>query len=398
MTASTRQSQPVEHEIISSGTTVCETESGARLKRPVVFYVQPLIARYRIEVIESLNRLFSVKVFACSEGVEANGFSREKPECDEFVETHIASFAGLPSRRIRLQSRVLSRIVFERPDAVLIFADVRYLSLWLALLAGRVMRVPVLIHGQGLYRHESAGLVRTVCYRLAVALAVRYVCYTEASRRSLVAIGCPLAKLVVANNALTVSCGVEPATKTGAESGVLFIGRLREGSEIEPLIDVVGQLHADGNDITLHVIGDGEHGERLKRKYSDRNYVVWYGAVFDDDAIATISRRCRVGCYPGSAGLSVVHMFALSLPPIVHDRLPLHMGPEPGYVEDGRSGFFFARDGGKGALAATLRRIWSMPPDEMRAAATAAHAVYCQLNSPTLGQQLAEIVEAALRA
>ncbi|MFP4902495.1 glycosyltransferase family 1 protein, partial [Paraburkholderia sp. BR14261] len=63
-----------------------------------------------------------------------------------------------------------------------------------------------------------------------------------------------------------------------------------------------------------------------------------------------------------------------------------------------RSGFFFARDGGKGALAATLRRIWSMPPDEMRAAATAAHAVYCQLNSPTLGHQLAEIVEAALRA
>src|SRR5215469_1245450 len=100
MTASTRRSQPVEHEIISSGTTVCESESGARLKRPVVFYVQPLIARYRIEVIESLNRLFSVKVFACSAGVEASGFSRERPDCDEFVETHIA---GLPSRRVRMQ-------------------------------------------------------------------------------------------------------------------------------------------------------------------------------------------------------------------------------------------------------------------------------------------------------
>jgi glycosyltransferase involved in cell wall biosynthesis len=395
MTTSTRRSQAVENEIVSSGTRICEGECGAQIKRPVVFYVQPLIARYRIEVIESLNRLFSVKVFACSEGVEANGFSRERPDCDEFVETRIA---GLPSRRVRMQSRVLSRIVHERPDAVLIFADVRYLSLWLALIAGRVMHVPVLIHGQGLYRHKSAGMLRTVCYRLAVALAVRYVCYTEASRRSLEDIGCPIGKLVVANNSLTVSCGVEPAAKTGTENGVLFIGRLREGSEIEPLIDVVGQLHGEGYDISLHVIGDGEHGAQLKRKYGDRSYVIWYGAVFDDDAIATISRRCRVGCYPGSAGLSVVHMFALSLPPIVHDRLPLHMGPEPGYVEDGRTGFFFGRDGGTDALAATLRRIWAMPPEEMRAAAAAAHAVYCQLNSPTLGHQLAEIVESALRA
>ncbi|MFP3759052.1 glycosyltransferase family 1 protein, partial [Cupriavidus sp. SIMBA_020] len=73
--------------------------------------------------------------------MEANGFSRERPDCEEFVETRIA---GLSSRRIRMQSRVLTRIVLERPDAVLIFADVRYLSLWLALIAGRAIRVPVL--------------------------------------------------------------------------------------------------------------------------------------------------------------------------------------------------------------------------------------------------------------
>jgi hypothetical protein len=30
--------------------------------------------------------------------------------------------------------------------------------------------------------------------------------------------------------------------------------------------------------------------------------------------------------------------------------------------------------------------------------ATAAHAAYCRLNTPTLGHQLAEIVEASLRA
>ncbi|MDE1142030.1 glycosyltransferase [Paraburkholderia tropica] len=388
----------MENKIVSSGTSLYAQDHEARSAvrdRPVVFYVQPLIARYRVEVIESLNRLFCVKVFACSEGMEANGFSRERPDCEEFVETRIA---GLSSRRIRMQSRVLTRIVLERPDAVLIFADVRYLSLWLALIAGRAIRVPVLIHGQGLYRHTHAGFVRTLCYRIAVALAQRYVCYTEASRRSLVRIGCPARKLVVANNSLQVSSTVEPSAKTGTENGVLFIGRLRENSQIEGLIEVIAQLHREGCDIALHVVGGGEHAASLQRRYRDRSDVIWYGALYDDDTIAAISRRCRVGCYPGSAGLSVVHMFALSLPPVVHNRLRQHMGPEPGYVEDGHTGFLFRRDGGVAALAATLRRAWALPPDTMREMATAAHAAYCRLNTPTLGHQLAEIVEASLRA
>ncbi|TDV36879.1 glycosyltransferase involved in cell wall biosynthesis [Paraburkholderia caballeronis] len=383
------------NRITSTEPGLCPGECATRTTRPTVFYVQPLIARYRVEVVESLNRLFNVKVFARSEGVEASGFSREMPHCEEFVETRIGR---LLSRRIHMQSHVLRRIVVERPDAVLIFADVRYLSLWLALVAGRVIGVPVLIHGQGLYRYKPAGLRRAICYRLAVALATRYVCYTEASRSSLEQIGCPPNKLVVANNSLTVSHTVDPSTKTGSEDGVLFIGRLREGSQVERLIEAVGRLRAEGRNITLHVVGGGEHGERLKRDYGDRDYVVWYGAVFDDAEIAAISQRCRVGCYPGAAGLSIVHLFALSLPPVVHDHLPLHMGPEPGYVENGRTGFVFPSDGGVEGLADTLRHIWALPPDAMRVTAEAASAAYHELNSPTLGRRLAEIVDAAVRA
>ncbi|HTH59793.1 MAG TPA: glycosyltransferase [Paraburkholderia sp.] len=374
---------------------ISQPEYVLRRSRPTVFYVQPLIARYRMEVVESLNRQFNVKVFARSEGIEASGFSREMPHCEEFIETRIGR---LWSPGIHMQSHVLRRLVVDRPDAVLIFADVRYLSLWLALVAGRVMGVPVLIHGQGLYRHKPAGLLRAACYRLAVALAKRYVCYTEASRASLERIGCPGSKLVVANNSMTVSHTVAPTEKTGAEDGVLFIGRLREGSHLEGLIEAVGQLRAEGHNITLHVIGGGELGDALRREYGVRDYVVWYGATFDDQEIAAISRRCRVGCYPGAAGLSIVHMFALSLPPVVHDRLPLHMGPEPAYVEHGRTGYVFARDGGTGALAATLREVWAIPPGTMRATAAAAYATYRELNSPTLGSRLAEIVDAAVRA
>ena len=360
-----------------------------------VFYVQPLIAHYRVEVVESLNQLFSVKLFASSAGIESGGFSRGNPGCAEFVETRIDHFF-LPG--INLQREVVGRILRERPAAVLMFADIRYLSLWLALVAGRAMRIPVLIHGQGLYRHEEdPGLIRALCYRIAVALSTQYICYTDASKRSLEGVGCASGKLIVADNSLTVAHTVDPAGKTGKETGILFLGRLRDDSNVDALIEAVGRLRSEDHQITLHVVGGGKHSAQLRRMYGDREYVVWYGPVFDESRIAAISRLCRIGCYPGAAGLSVVHMFALSLPPLVHDKLQRHMGPEPGYVEEGNTGFFYPHEGGVDALADTLRRVWTMPPEMMRATAAAAHSTYQQLNSPTLGRRLAEIVRASLK-
>jgi glycosyltransferase involved in cell wall biosynthesis len=385
----------VTDKLLTDWSTASLGKSTTADNKRTVFYVQPLIAHYRMEVIESLSRLFAVKLFASSAGMESNGFSREKPACAEFVETQISHVF---SPGINMQREVVGRILRERPAAVLMFADIRYLSLWLALAAGRAMRIPVLIHGQGLYRHEEdVGLIRGLCYRIAVALSTQYICYTDASKRSLESIGCPSAKLIVADNSLTVEHTVDPAEKSGKETGILFLGRLRDDSNVDVLIEAVGRLRGEDHQITLHLVGGGKHGAQLKRLYGERDYVVWYGPVFDESRIAEISRQCRIGCYPGAAGLSVVHMFGLSLPPLVHDEMQRHMGPEPGYVEDGSTGFFYPREGGVEALADTLRRIWTMPPDTMRAAAAAAHSKYQQLNSPTLGRKLAEIVRAALK-
>ncbi len=359
-----------------------------------VFYVQPRVTRYRVEVIDALRRRFNVWVLASSTEVESGGFSREMPACDEFVETGLTHII---SRRIKHQTRVFGQIVRARPAAVLTFADMSYLSLWLALLAGRAVGVPVVIHGQGLYRHAEPSLARTFCYRAAVALCSRYVCYSEASRLSLERIGCQRSKLVVADNSLCVSQTVSPSQKSGNEQGVMFLGRLRNGSNVECLIDAIELLRQNGHDIVLHLVGDGKHGERLQRTYANRPYLIWHGAVFDDGEIASISRACRIGCYPGDAGLSVVHMFGLSLPPLVHDQLALHMGPEPEYVEDNNTGFLYQRSGGTEALAKALERIWVLPPDAIRAIGKRAFSKYQQLNSPTLGQRLATIVDSAIQ-
>ncbi|CAG9203401.1 Glycosyl transferase family 1 [Burkholderia vietnamiensis] len=383
------------HETSNASGNGAGRETGVALKH-TVYYVQPLIARYRIEVIAALRQRFNVKVFANSSGVESRGFSRERPECEEFVETPIKNV--FLNKRVKVQTKVVPRILRERPAAVFIFGDVTYVSLWLALIVGRVTRVPMVIHGQGLYRYEKPGLMRTLCYRAAVALSSQYVCYAEVSKRSLERIGCPPSKLTVARNSLMVERTVAPLEKTGTEQGVLFVGRLREGCNVEILIQAVEALVHGGHCIVLHVVGDGEQRARLQDRYAGRAHVVWHGGIFDDGEIAAISRKCRIGCYPGAAGLSVVHMFGLSLPPLVHDRLPMHMGPEPEYVEPFETGFLYAEDGGADALAAALIEIWKLPPEVVRNTATRAFAKYQQLNSPSVGQRLADIVARVIKA
>ena len=382
----------VNRKTSNSNVARVETVTPAVSKR-TVFYVQPLVARYRFEVISALRQRFNVKVFANTRGIESHGFSSEHPECEEFVETPIVKILRT---RAKFQQNVASRIVRERPAAVFLFADVTYISLWLSLILGRLLRVPTVIHGQGLYRYPRPGLLRTVGYRAVVAMSTRYVCYGESSRRSLEQIGCPSKKLDTTSNSVMVARTIDPSEKTGAETGVLFIGRLRDGCNVEILIQAVEVLVSEGNKIVLHIVGDGELGGQLQKAYFGRAHVIWHGAVYDDSEIAEISKACRIGCYPGAAGLSVVHMFGLSLPPVIHDQLHMHMGPEPEYVVPFDTGFLYARDGGADALTVVLRSIWDLSPADLRKVGERAFSKYHQLNSPSLGQRLAQIVNKAI--
>ncbi len=95
--------------------TAYPREKDGQSRSKTIFYVQPLIARYRVEVIETLNRMFVLKVFASAGDLSVRGFSHESPVCEEFIDTKIT--AALPAR-IKIQSMVLKRMIKERPVAV----------------------------------------------------------------------------------------------------------------------------------------------------------------------------------------------------------------------------------------------------------------------------------------
>jgi hypothetical protein len=93
--------------------------------------------------------------------------------------------------------------------------------------------------------------------------------------------------------------------------------------------------------VVLHIIGGGDNETILRNKYKAHSCIKFYGKIFDQQKITDISKKCYIGCYPGQAGLSVVHHMSLSLPSLVHSDLTTHMGPEPSYILNNINGFMF---------------------------------------------------------
>ena len=253
-------------------------------------------------------------------------------------------------------------ILRERPEAILTFANPRYLSFWTTLLLGRLLGIPTYAHGHGLYKKRTIGILYRMMMNLLLRLVTSYVCYAPIVRQSFIDHGFSEQKLTVAHNSLINHCPVRPEEKTGEERGILFVGRLRPGSNVQLLIRAMERIRrVDGIALTLHVIGTGEEAQLLKKDTGNSPWVVLHGEIFDQERIREVSLHCFLGCYPGNAGLSVEHLMSLSLPVITHDDLPSHQGPEPSFIRNGESGLLYDHKNPEESLNRAIRLLASDP-------------------------------------
>lgn len=353
--------------------------------------VQPYLTAYRLPVFAALADAYREVIVAASPPPAKSGYGQP-----DVAATAIARLVVLPEVRLfggrLLWQRGLLRLLLEtRPDQYLTAANPRFLSLWMALLLCRVLGIRCYAYGQGFYDKPNPPWWLVTTYKLLVANLRCYICYTPSSHDSLRRQGIR-GTLAVAENSLHLDALTPPAEKAGGELGVLYLGRLREGCQLNVLIDALREARQrTGMALCLHVVGSGEFAAAIKAKASDCEWINWHGEIYDQETVRRIAKDCRIGCHPGHAGLSVVHFMGLSLVPVVHDRLDLHMGPEPSYVVDGVNGRCFAYAQAETSLAAVLVSLFE-GQDTPRLAA-AAFASYQRLNDPSLAERLIDALQ-----
>lgn len=354
-----------------------------------LFVLQPVFASYRDAFFREL-----AKSFACVE-LYADLTVRDGFKCGVGASLNIRHTPIVGSRTLLYyQFGFISALIFRRPSVVFITADFRAVHFWLTLLISSISKIPLFSHGQGLYDKPQTGLLRKLLFRFVLRFSSKYVCYTESVRQSLISVGLNDDKLAVMDNTLVNSCPVELADKS-PENRVLFVGRLREGSELGLLFEAMEKLRNAGLDIALDIIGDGVLKTVFENIAREKQLSIrFHGAIYDDKTISDISKRCKVGVYPGDAGLSLVHYMSLSLIPIVHGTLTKHMGPEPSYIVDGKNGLFFER-GNPDSLAEKI--YFALNDCSCADIGFAAYQTYKRLSQPTMAQKLFSIMSPYLK-
>lgn len=290
-----------------------------------------------------------------------------------------------------IQWSVLRYISRERPDALFVNANPRYLTFWITLLWAKALGIPAHVHGHGFYRREQIGIPYKWMMKVLLKLVTTYICYAPIVRQAFLDNGFSESKLEVAHNSLINHFPVAPEEKTGNELGVLFIGRLRRESGLDLLVRVIERLRReDGLLLRLHVVGKGEEEDGLRDKARDCPWVVFHGGIYDPKQIREVSLQCFAGCYPGKAGLSVIHMMSLSLPVITHNCLRGH-GPEPSFIREGASGLLYDFANPEKSLYLALRSLAS-DPAKVASMRTAAFDDYQSLAHPSLAERIWAII------
>ncbi|MGO2632299.1 MAG: glycosyltransferase [Galactobacter sp.] len=152
---------------------------------------------------------------------------------------------------------------------------------------------------------------------------------------------------------------------------ILFSGRLAVEKNVDVLIRAVARLRGE-NPPHLHVVGAGEQRPKLEALVNElgvADRVSFLGFV-DDDELRRQYLLADVFCQPGTAELqSLVTLEALSAskPVVLANALAL-----PHLADNGVNGYLFT-PGDDADLAAKLKLILDLSPEERRAMGVAGH-------------------------
>lgn len=292
-------------------------------------FIQPVVTTYRVPLFEDLNERLDGN-FSVYADIPPKDFGVQDCSGFHFVNVRWKKFGPFSMFSLRDFFEM-----WKNGSHFIHYADFKCLSLWFLLLMALFSNKKVFLHGQGGYKQKS--VLATYIYKLSVRMSTGYIAYTEwcaseLKKRLPDSLQC---KVSYVNNSLYLNPVESPVSKSATD--ILFVGRLREGSNIEMLLQVATNLN-----LVVHVIGSGPelYEKKLREQFPEHYY---YGAIYDWAEQVDISRQCFVGVYPGDAGLSVVTYLALGLPVVVHSDMDKHMGPEPGYITE-KNGRVFTRN------------------------------------------------------
>ncbi len=335
---------------------------GGSLMIKVAFF-QRCIPHYRVGIFGKLQERTDISVTVCaSESVQKQDFLQTVHKDKGFPFVNVKTFQ-VPifstGNSITIQPYAIWCVLTRRYDVVIMPDDFLDISVWLALLWGRLLRVPVCLFGHG--RSKSLVRLSYVLRGILMRLTRAGINYSEGSREEWIKRGVKPEKLFVAYNALDTnqsealrkSITDEELIEFQKDKGllgkktVIFCGRMiKEWKKPHILVLAMKQVVQQVPDAKAVIIGDGparEEIEELVQQLDMNKYIDVVGPIFAEDILAKYMLSSKVQVIPGNAGLGIQHAFAYSVPFITSDNLQ-NQTPEIEMIENGINGYLCRDD------------------------------------------------------
>ena len=279
--------------------------------------VQPIVPSYRIDFFAKLSSALDQKltVFAGKGGLPG------MVEVEDFPWLHYVGSVRPVFFGLDWQSDVLG-IELRSDDVLIVCGAPRSISTILLLIRARVLGVRIIWWGH--YWSATTKSWRLELRKKIFHLADALLFYTDLETKEFrMGIGRNSWKAISGlNNGIrneeTSSLRIE-YTPQFRKRSIFFIGRITEKAKIDILFRALGQDTLKSE--LLDIIGSGPEQERLQCLADDlgiSSRVRWHGALTDELAISRIANQCKLFCYPGEVGLSLIHSMNYGLPAVLH--------------------------------------------------------------------------------
>lgn len=222
----------------------------------------------------------------------------------------------------------------QRPDLLVMEANLRNLTCWGLLNHCRAMGTPV-IGWSKVHSYSHSGWFMTMLKRRFYGKFDRMICYGESSKAELTGLGYPADRAIIANNTIDTrrifaegdrlrARGEEIRRERGlvGKKLMLCIGRMDPDKRHQDLLDAWPGLRALDPGLTLVLISGGPLLEEIRAKAAalDAERIIVTGRVPEGDDYAWIATS-DLCIYPGAVGLAINQSLAFGKPTLIANEL-----------------------------------------------------------------------------
>jgi glycosyltransferase involved in cell wall biosynthesis len=217
--------------------------------------------------------------------------------------------------------------------------------------------------------------------------------HINSSRQVVNVLGVPPEKVVPWDWPLDLLDLAKTSAKLRPTNGALtlcYVGMISEAKGVWDLLQAVGLLRREGQEVFLELAGEGDRQEMwsLVQRYGLQHHFRYHGSLGGSEVIGMMQRSSFVcipshHAYPEGLPLTLYEAMA-SGTPIIASNHPMFRG----VVRDGMDGFVF-RAGSPAQMASTIRRAWGDVGAYRRVSSNAA-AKYPRLGLSTLWGDILE--------